>query len=99
MPELPEVQTVVSELNLKLKNKKIKTVEVLTPKIISLGPKTVSNLRQVSNSQVKQFIKFLEGQKIISVNRRAKMLIFDFSSNCRIMLSSERISSTVSIFS
>lgn len=79
MPELPEVQTVVSELNLKLKNKKIKTVEVLTPKIISLGPKTVANLRQVSNSQVKQFIKFLEGQKIISVSRRAKMLIFDFS--------------------
>jgi formamidopyrimidine-DNA glycosylase len=41
MPELPEVQTVVFELNQKLVNKKIKTVEVLTPKIISIGPATV----------------------------------------------------------
>ncbi len=79
MPELPEVQTVVSELNRKLKNKKLKTVEVLTPKIISVGPATVSNIRQANLAQTKEFIKLLEGQKITSVKRRAKLLIFDFS--------------------
>lgn len=78
MPELPEVQTVVSELNIKLKNKKIKSVEVLTPKIISIGPDTVSNRRNVSPKQVQQFKKMLVGDTILSVRRRAKMLIFDF---------------------
>jgi formamidopyrimidine-DNA glycosylase len=78
MPELPEVQTVVSELNRKLKNKKIKSVEVLTPKLISIGPKTVSNRRQTSSKNVKDFIKLLTGDTILSVSRRAKMLIFDF---------------------
>jgi len=79
MPELPEVQTVVSELNRKLKNKKIKSVVVCTPKIISVGPKTVSNRRQTSSKNVKDFIKALTGETIISVSRRAKMLIFDFA--------------------
>ena len=79
MPELPEVETVVSELNKKLKNRKIKSVEVLTPKIISVGPETVSNKRQVSSAKVKKFVSALTGEKIVSVTRRAKMLIFDFS--------------------
>jgi formamidopyrimidine-DNA glycosylase len=78
MPELPEVQTVVSELNQKLRNKKIKSVEVLTPKVISIGPKTVANIRRVSPAAVKKFKLLLEGDTIISVTRRAKMLIFDF---------------------
>jgi formamidopyrimidine-DNA glycosylase len=79
MPELPEVQTVVFELNQKLVNKKIKTVEVLTPKIISIGPATVSNRRQTTTAQVQKFTSVLRGQKIFAVTRRAKILIFDFS--------------------
>jgi len=78
MPELPEVQTVVSELNRKLKNKKIKSVEVLTPKLISIGPNTVSNVRTVSSKEVSKFRKLLAGDVIVSVTRRAKMLIFNF---------------------
>ncbi len=78
MPELPEVQTVVSELNQKLVNKKIVTVEVLTPKIISIGPATVSNRRKTTAAQVQKFILLLQGQKVRSVTRRAKMLIFSF---------------------
>jgi formamidopyrimidine-DNA glycosylase len=77
MPELPEVQTVVSELNRKLKNRKIKKIDVHNSKVISVGPKTVSNIRSVTQKTVNEFVKFLTGRKILSVRRRAKMLIFD----------------------
>jgi formamidopyrimidine-DNA glycosylase len=79
MPELPEVQTVVSELNRKLKNRKIASVEVRKPKIVSIGPKTVSNIREADVKRAKEFAKLLAGQKIVSITRRAKMLIFDLS--------------------
>ena len=79
MPELPEVQTIVSELNRKLKNRAIKSVKVNAPKIISVGPHTVSNIRKADDSKVKLFEKLLIGHRITSVKRRAKLLIFDFS--------------------
>ena len=79
MPELPEVQTIVAELNWKLKNKVIKSVVVNAPKMISIGPDVVSNIRTVKSYQVIKFVKLLQGQKIISVKRRAKLLIFDLS--------------------
>jgi hypothetical protein len=68
MPELPEVQTVVSELHRKLKNKKIKSVEVRKPKIVSIGPKTVSNIRKASEANAKQFAQLLAGQKITPID-------------------------------
>lgn len=77
MPELPEVQTVVTELNKKLKNRKIKRLAVHTLELISVGPQTVSNIRDVSQKVVDQFTKLLTGRKILSVRRRGKMLIFD----------------------
>ncbi len=77
MPELPEVQTVVDELNSKLKNRKIKKIDVFNSQLISVGPATVSNIRSVSQATVNQFVKLLQGRKILSVKRRAKMLIFD----------------------
>jgi formamidopyrimidine-DNA glycosylase len=86
MPELPEVQTIVSELNRKLKNRKIKSVAVNAPKMISVGPETVSNKRQVTSNKVKQFVTLLQGQKILSVNRRAKLLIFDLSGPLSILV-------------
>ena len=76
MPELPEVETVARELNRKLKNKIIGAVEVRAPKMISLGPDVVSNIRAVGNYKVKKFIELLKGQKILSVRRKAKLLIF-----------------------
>ncbi len=79
MPELPEVQIVVSELNRKLKNKTIKQVVVTKPKMVSVGPHVVSNIRQVESYKVKKFIKLLIGQRFLSVKRRAKLLIFDLS--------------------
>lgn len=77
MPELPEVQTVVSELNKRLPGRKIKRVVVHMGKIISIGPQTVSNIRDVSQKTVNEFARLLTGRKIVSVKRRGKMLIFD----------------------
>lgn len=77
MPELPEVQTVVSELNNKLRGRKIKRVVVNLGKIISVGPQTVSNIRDVSQKTVNKFVRLLQGRKFLSVRRRGKMLIFD----------------------
>jgi len=79
MPELPEVQTVVSELNRKLKNRIIKTVEVRASKVIAIGPKTLPNIRSVGPKIVKKFIKTLKGQKVLSVKRRAKLIIIDLA--------------------
>ncbi len=50
-----------------------------TPKIIAIGPQTVSNIRKKSLTAVRQFVSILKGQKIVSVRRRAKMLIFDLT--------------------
>lgn len=79
MPELPEVETMVRELHAKLQGKKIAAVEVRAPKVVSVGPETVSNVRTVSKGQVAAFSRALAGQKILSVKRRAKLLIFDLS--------------------
>lgn len=79
MPELPEVQTVVSELNKKLRGLKIKRVVVNNAKLISIGPNTVSNIRNVPQSTVDKFVKLLTGEKVVSVMRRGKMLIFDLA--------------------
>ena len=79
MPELPEVQTIVSELNRKLKGKTIQSVLVNAPKMVGVGPDVMSNIRQVNQRSVNQFIRLLRGQKVLSVKRRAKLLIFDLS--------------------
>lgn len=79
MPELPEVQTIVSELNRKLKNKTIKSVVVNAPKIVGVGFATLAPKRTTSEQTLKDFIRLLTGQKFLSVKRRAKLLIFDLS--------------------
>ncbi len=79
MPELPEVETVVRELNSKLINRKIKSVSIFAPKIVGIGSATLSPKRITSPNIVKLFIKTITGQKFLSVKRRAKLLIFDLS--------------------
>lgn len=86
MPELPEVQTIVSELNRKLKNLTIKSVSVNEPKMISIGPRTVSNIRKPSLHDVKTFIDILKGKKVTGVKRRAKLLIFDIAGPLSILV-------------
>jgi formamidopyrimidine-DNA glycosylase len=65
MPELPEVQTIVSELNRKIKNKTVKSVEVF--KFQSVRPLST------------KFVQAVKGRKILGVARRAKMIIINLS--------------------
>lgn len=85
MPELPEVETVVRELNRRLKNRRIKSVVVTKPKIVHIGPATVSNIRDGSPGKVMKFTKLLKSQRILSVRRRAKLLLFDLSGPLTLM--------------
>lgn len=62
MPELPEVETVRRQLNQRLKGKKIQRVEILRS-----GRETPSGVR---------FSRALAGQRIVSIDRRAKLLIW-----------------------
>lgn len=64
MPELPEVETIVRDLQRKIKGKKIKEVKVNLPKI-------------VKNSK-KIFVDFLVGRKIKKVSRRGKLIMINF---------------------
>lgn len=81
MPELPEVETVVRELNKKLKNRIINSIQVNAPKMIALGTSTVSNIRETDKNQVMSFIKLLHKKKILSVRRRSKLIIFELSNS------------------
>jgi len=62
MPELPEVETIVRDLNDELRNKKIIAITSEDKKVFLL-----------SRSEVKMII----GEKVGSVRRRAKMIIID----------------------
>ncbi len=79
MPELPEVQTIAAELNRKLKNRIIKSVTANAPKMVAVGPAVLPPKRQVKSYKVIKFVKLLKGQKIVSVKRRAKLLIINLS--------------------
>jgi len=66
MPELPEVETIVRDLDKKLKNKKIAKIEVLDKKVF-----------QLSDKETKAVI----GKLVKGVRRRAKMIILELSDN------------------
>lgn len=86
MPELPEVETVIKELRRKLKNKKIKEVRVLLPKMVAMGPATLSNLRKPGEKISFEFAKTLKGKMITGVSRRAKMIIIDLAGKFAILV-------------
>lgn len=65
MPELPEVETIKNDLNKNIRGKKIKTVEILEPKIIGFLGKT--------------FKSKAEGKIIKNVGRRAKLLVMELA--------------------
>ena len=67
MPELPEVETIARELDRKIRGQVIKAVKIDAPKIANLP---VGRLNQI-----------LVGQKIKTVSRRAKMIIFKLKSS------------------
>lgn len=64
MPELPEVETIVRDLNRRLVNKKIVSIKSSDKKVFQLTP-----------AEVKRAI----GKKVKDVRRRAKMIIIDLA--------------------
>lgn len=86
MPELPEVETVIRELKPKLRNKTIREVRVLLPKMVAVGPATLSNLRKPDESVSLKFSKTLKGKKITDVRRRAKMIIIDLAGKFAVLV-------------
>jgi len=72
MPELPEVETIRQQLFLKIKNKKIKKVEVKLPRMI--------------NIPAVQFERRVAGAAVRNIRRRAKLLILDLSNGWSIVI-------------
>ncbi|MFH0886559.1 MAG: bifunctional DNA-formamidopyrimidine glycosylase/DNA-(apurinic or apyrimidinic site) lyase [bacterium] len=66
MPELPEVETIVRDLNKMLKGRKVVSVEVNKPRVV----------KEIIPSKLEKIYK---GFRFNNVRRRAKLLIFDFS--------------------
>lgn len=71
MPELPEVETIKRQLHKEIAGKNITGVEVLAEKTLKT-PKA-------------QFLKYTVGAKIKSVERRAKLLIFNLNNGWSIL--------------
>lgn len=77
MPELPEVENLRLGLEKYILNQKITEVVVNKPKLVS----GKGNIRVASKKKVDEFINGLIGEKFISVERRAKNLIFKLTNN------------------
>lgn len=80
MPELPEVETVVRGLQF-LRGKRVRSVTVRKPKLVSVGPKTLSPTRVHTARHVRAFQRALTGRTIRRVTRRAKLIVFQFDHN------------------
>ncbi|MDP3244767.1 MAG: bifunctional DNA-formamidopyrimidine glycosylase/DNA-(apurinic or apyrimidinic site) lyase [bacterium] len=72
MPELPEVETIRRQLATRLVGKKIKKVEIKFAGLVK--------------APVKDFVRVVEGAKILNIRRRAKMLIFDLSNGWSLLV-------------
>lgn len=73
MPELPEVQTIVDDLNKKIVGRKIIGVWSDWPKL-------------VKKPSFEIFQKIIEGKKILSVSRRAKNILIYLSDNLLLLI-------------
>lgn len=72
MPELPEVETIVNDLQRKIVDKKIARVEV--------------RLKKIVKSPIRAFVDTVEGGKFVMVQRRGKLLIFHLDKKGQYML-------------
>lgn len=79
MPELPEVQTVVNDLNKKVAGRKITGIWFDWPKMLKDPLDQQRN--KVAHKHVAVFQKAIKGKKILEVRRRAKNILMYFSSN------------------
>lgn len=77
MPELPEVQTIVDDLNKKVVGRRIKGAWFDWPKMIK-DPLDQSR-HKIAHKHVAIFENYLRGEKILRVKRRAKNILIYFS--------------------
>lgn len=77
MPELPEVETIVRDLNLKIKNLKILNVWTDWPKYFS--PKSRSSSGGKLSKSQNEFKKCIVKRKIIKIRRRGKNILINLS--------------------
>jgi formamidopyrimidine-DNA glycosylase len=75
MPELPEVESLRHGLEHAIIGQKIKKVAVHKPKLVS----GKGNARLASQKKTREFMNGLTGEKFLSIERRAKNLIFQLS--------------------
>lgn len=85
MPELPEVETVVRGLH-GLVGKRIARVEVRHPKLVSVGPKTLSPKRVHTKRHALAFQRTLATRRILAIHRRAKLIHLHLSDGWRLFI-------------
>ena len=73
MPELPEVETIVRQLKEQIVDKVIKKIDILRPD-------------QWKLNQPEQVERALNHQRIIDISRRAKFILINFKSGCRLII-------------
>ena len=74
MPELPEVQTTVNGLNLKVKGRTIVDIKTTYNSVFYVGKQDIKNPKYFT-----EFKKRVVGKKIIGVERRAKNILIHLS--------------------
>ena len=72
MPELPEVETIRRDLQRALKEKQIEKVQVRKEKMV--------------RGSARSFLRRLKGKKVEGVRRRGKLLIFNLSEGCYLLI-------------
>ena len=72
MPELPEVETIRSDLSKKITNKEIVSVTVKLPRLVKSG--------------LKNFIQTLTGNKITKISRRGKLIYCELQAGGEFLL-------------
>ncbi len=72
MPELPEVETIINDLNKKVINLEIKDIQI--------------NKNNIVRNSNKKFVDFLLSNKFKKITRRGKLIIFHFNDSDRFML-------------
>jgi formamidopyrimidine-DNA glycosylase len=73
MPEMPEVETIRSELKEKIKGKKIVKAEII-------------NNKPLVNFSADAFVKAVEGKTITAIKRRSKIIIVNLSSGQSLLI-------------
>ncbi len=75
MPELPEVENLRMGLSRVIVSQKIRDIKIQKPKLVS----GKSTKRTISKQKNLEFIRGLTGERFLSIDRRAKNLIFTLS--------------------